>query len=501
MNDRPVNSEESPKEEILVNVTPREVRAALLENGVLQEIYIERASRRGLISNIYKGIVSRVLPGMQAAFVDIGLERTAFLHASDIVRSQGQPEANGETTVPDIRELVREGEQVIVQVIKDPMGTKGARLTTFVTLPSRFLVYLPTGAGVGVSARIEDEDERRRLREEVEQMLDGDPQQGGVIIRTAGEGMTRDALRADLEFLRKLWGVVQLQCSKGAVKTLIHEDLPLPIRVLRDLVTSDVERILVDSEADFEKMRDFAKRFLPEIEPMLELYKRRRPIFDLHGTEDEIRKALERSIPLKSGGYVIFDQTEAMTTIDVNTGAFVGHRNLEETIFRTNLEAAVSIARQLRLRNLGGIVIVDFIDMEEEDHRDRVMQALEQAMARDHARHQITPVSPLGLVEMTRKRTRESLQHVLCEDCASCDGRGFVMTAETVCFEIFREIIRQHRQFEFDEILVLAHQEVIELLLDEESKGLAEIEEQTGKSIRLQPESLYLQDQFDVVLV
>ncbi len=501
MDNKPNVTDESPKEEILVNVTPREVRAALLENGVLQEIYVERASRRGLISNIYKGTVSRVLPGMQAAFVDIGLARTAFLHASDIVRRNGVSENNGEIVVPDIRELVRENQEVLVQVIKDPLGSKGARLTTFITLPSRFLVYLPTGTGVGVSARIEDEEERVRLREEVEAMLDGDEQGGGVIVRTAAEGMSRDALRADLEFLRKLWGGVQLECRKGKVRTLIHEDLQLPLRVLRDLVTSDVERILVDSEADFEKMRAFAKSFLPEIEPMLELYKRRRPIFDLHGTEDEIKKALERSISLKSGGYVIFDQTEAMTTIDVNTGAFVGHRNLEETIFRTNLEAAVTIARQLRLRNLGGIVIIDFIDMEEADHRERVMQVLEQSMARDHARHQITPVSPLGLVEMTRKRTRESLQHVLCEDCASCDGRGFVMTAETVCFEIFREIIRQHRQFEFDKILVLAHQEVIELLLDEEAKGLAEIEEQTGKPIRLQPESLYLQDQFDVVLI
>jgi len=466
-------TDDSPKEEILINVTPREVRAALLENGVLQEVYIERASRRGLTSNIYKGKVSRVLPGMQAAFVDIGLARTAFLHASDFARNNGSPANNGEAAVPDIRELIREGEEVLVQVVKDPLGSKG----------------------------IEDEDERARLREEVEGMLDGDEQTGGVIVRTAAEGMSRDALRADLEYLRKLWAVVQVECSEGRVKTLIHEDLPLPIRVLRDLVTSDVERILVDSEADFEKMKAFTQSFLPEIEPMLELYKRRRPIFDLHGTEDEIKKALERSISLKSGGYVIIDQTEAMTTIDVNTGAFVGHRNLEETIYRTNLEAAVTIARQLRLRNLGGIVIIDFIDMEEEDHRERVLQMLEQSMARDHARHQIMPVSPLGLVEMTRKRTRESLQHILCEDCASCDGRGFLMTAETVCFQIFREIIRQHRQFEFDKLLVLAHQDVIELLLDEEARGLAEIEEQTGKPIRLQPEALYLQDQFDVILI
>jgi ribonuclease G len=491
-------TDDSPREEILINVTPREIRAALLENGVLQEVHIEREARRGLISNIYKGRVTRVLPGMQAAFVDIGLERTAFLHASDIA-VRDRPAGADDAAPPDIRQLVREGQDILVQVAKDPLGNKGARLTTFITLPSRFLVYLPFGNGVGVSSRIEDESERARLRELAEGMFRD--AEGGMILRTAADGIGEPTLRADLDFLVKLWGVVQLASSNAPVKSLVHEDLSLPIRMLRDMVTGDVDRILVDSPEYFAKMQAFTQQFLPEIEPMLELYTRRRPIFDLHGTEDEIRKALDRSIPLKSGGYIIFDQTEAMTTIDVNTGAFVGHRNLEDTIYRTNLEAAVAIARQLRLRNLGGIIIIDFIDMEEPEHRERVMQVFEQSMARDHARHQITPVSPLGLVEMTRKRTRESLQHILCEDCAYCEGKGFVMKAETVCFEIFREIIRQHRQFTFEEILVLAHEDVIELLLDEDASALAEIEKHIGKRIRLQPESLYLQDQFDVVLV
>ena len=491
-------TDESQKEEILVNVTPREVRAALLENGILQEVHIERAARRGIISNIYKGKVSRVLPGMQAAFVDIGLERTAFLHASDIVN--GKAPANGEATA-DIRELVRDGDEVLVQVVKDPIGTKGARLSTFITLPSRYLVLLPDGDGVGVSARIEDETERERLRGLLEDMLQEIEGAPGVIVRTAAEGAPHEALRADLKFLSKLWSVVQVQCRNGKVKTLVHEDLSLPIRIMRDMVTSDVEQILVDSQQDFEKMKAFAAGFLPELVPKLNLYEKRRPIFDLHGTEDEIKKALDRSIPLKSGGYVIFDQTEAMTTIDVNTGGYVGHRNLEETIYRTNLEAAVAIARQLRLRNLGGIIIIDFIDMEVDEHRRQVMQTLQQSLARDHARHQITPLSPLGLIEMTRKRTRESLQHILCDDCSNCEGRGFVMTAETVCFEILREIIRQHRQFTFDELLVLAHQDVIDLLLDGEANGLLELEQRIGKPIRLQPESLYLQDQFDVVLI
>jgi ribonuclease G len=390
---------------------------------------------------------------------------------------------------------------LLVQVVKDPIGNKGARLTTFITLPSRHLVLIPNGDTIGVSARIEDEAERERLRSAMAELLAGQELEYGVIVRTVAEGEDASALQADLKYLTKLWEVVQQRCRKAKVKTLVHEDLSLPLRVLRDFVTADVEHILVDSEEDFAAMREFSATFLPEVASILELYQRRRPIFDLHSIEEDINKALDRSIDLKSGGYIIFDQTEAMTTVDVNTGGYVGHRNLEETIYRTNLEAAVSIARQLRLRNLGGIIIIDFIDMEEEDHRENVLAILAESMQKDHSRHQIMPLSPLGLVEMTRKRTRESLQHVLCEDCPSCDGRGFVVTAETVCFEVFREVSRQSRQFEFDQAMVLAHQTVIELLLDEQAHSLAKLEEQTGKSIRLQPESLYTQDQFDVVLL
>ena len=492
-------TDESPKEDILINVTPSEVRAALLENGMLQEVHIERASRRGVISNIYKGRVTRVLPGMQAAFVEIGLTRTAFLHVSDICRPRNGDDAESE--LPNIRDIVKEGDDLLVQVVKDPLGNKGARLTTFITLPARHIVLLPAGDGVGVSARIEADDERERLRSLVGELLDEQGLECGAIVRTVAEGATAEPLRADLKFLAKLWAVVQERSATADPKQLVHEDLSLPLRVLRDFVTSDVDHILVDSEDDFEAMQSFASTFLPEVAVNLEVYRRRRPIFDLHGIEDEISKALDRSIALKSGGYLIFDQTEAMTTIDVNTGGYVGHRNLEETIYRTNLEAAVSIARQLRLRNLGGIIIIDFIDMLEAEHRENVLQQLEQSLAKDHARHQVSPVSPLGLVEMTRKRTRESLQHILCDDCPSCSGRGFVLTPETVCFEIFREIIRQSRQFEFEEALILAHQNVIEMLLDEQAPGLATLEEQTGKSIRLQPETLYLADQFDVVLM
>ncbi len=493
-------SEDSAKEEILINVTPSEVRAALLENGVLQEVFVEREGRRGLISNIYLGTVSRVLPGMQAAFIDIGLERTAFLHASDITRSVDDSDAT-EDDLPNIRELVREGDSLLVQVVKDPLGNKGARLTTFITLPSRHLVLLPKSSGVGISARIEDPEERDRLRTLTEQLLAEQGLECGAIVRTVAEGAQSAALAADLKYLARLWEVVQQRCSNHPVKQLVHEDLALPLRVLRDLVTVDVENILVDSEADFNAMTEFSATFLPEIESRLELYRRRRPIFDLHGIEEEIKRSLERNIPLKSGGYLIFDQTEAMTTIDVNTGAYVGHRNLEETIYRTNLEAAVAIARQLRLRNLGGIIIIDFIDMEEVGHRENVLAVLEQSMQGDNARHQITPVSPLGLVEMTRKRTRESLQHILCDECPTCNGKGFILTVESVCFEVFREVIRQARQFDFEEVMVLAHQDVIEMLLDEQAPALAELQEQTGKTLRLQTEALYFRDQFDVVLM
>jgi len=486
------------KEEILINVTPRETRAAVVDSGVLQEVYIERAERRGLIGNIYKGKVSRVLPGMQAAFIDVGLERTAFLHVSDIVQSV--PRENGIDGLPtsNIRELVSEGGDILVQVLKDPIGSKGARLTTYITIPSRYLVFMPKGSGVGVSTRIEDEAERLRLR----QMLEGfiDPQVGGgYIIRTAAEGAGFEALRAGMIFLQKLWDVISQNALQTRPANLVHGDLDLPLRMLRDLLGHEMERVLVDSPAVHQEMISFARMFVPDLVPIIELYSGGRPIFDLYGIDEEIQKALERKVQLKSGGYLIIDQTEAMTTIDVNTGGYVGHRNLEETIFKTNLEAAVSIARQLRLRNLGGIIILDFIDMEDEGHKEQVLHALERSLASDHARNNICEVSKLGLVEMTRKRSRESLEHVLCEPCPTCMGRGSVKTVDSVCHEIFREIIRHSRQFEFKELMVLANPEVIEALLDEASASVADLELQTGYPIRLQSEALYGQEQFDVV--
>ncbi|CAK0748159.1 RNase G [Gammaproteobacteria bacterium] len=485
-------------EEILINVTPRETRVAIVESGVLQELFIERASKRGLVGNIYKGRVSRVLPGMQAAFVDIGLDRAAFLHASDIQLPLGD-EPDGERRQEEgISALCCEGQEILVQVVKDPLGTKGARLTTHLSLPSRYLVFIPGMDYVGISQRIESEAERTRLREIVHTVGRGE---GGVIVRTAAEGVSDKALSDDLEFLHRLWASIRETAHSAPVKTILYEDLPLMMRCLRDLGGGVVEKVRIDSRETYLRVCSFAEQLIPEIVGHIEHYTGKYPLFDLYGVEDEIQKALERKVQLKSGGHLVIDQTEAMTTIDVNTGAFVGHRNLEETIFKTNLEAAVTIARQLRLRNLGGIIIIDFIDMLEEEHKRQVLRALEKALERDHAKSHVGDVSALGLVEMTRKRTRESLAHILCEPCPVCHGRGFIKAVETVAYEIFREIIREARQFDPEQFLVLASQEVVDLLLDDESSSLAELAAFIGKPIKLQVESFHTQEQFDVVLM
>jgi ribonuclease G len=489
--------------EILINVTPRETRAALIESGVVQELYIERASRRGLVGNLYKGRVSRVLPGMQAAFIDIGLERTAFLHAGDIVRAVPAEAESGVPPVPEIGSLVVPGQEILVQVLKDPLGTKGARLSTFVSLPSRFLVYMPFSQGVGVSSRIEDPAAREQLRAQVRELAasgDGTRDTGGYIVRTAAFGAPPEALRADMLYLARLWEHVRQEKLRVGSASLVHEDLPLSSRMLRDELGPDMRRVLVDAPAEYTRLRHFAASFMPDAVERIEQYSGARPLFELHGVEEEISRALDRKVQLKSGGYIVIDQTESMTTVDVNTGAYVGHRNPEDTVFRTNLEAAVAIARQLRLRNLGGIIIVDFIDMQDAAHREQLLAALQAALAGDRAQNQIASVSPLGLVEMTRKRTRESLEHLLCEACPTCQGRGFVRSAETICHEIYREALRQSAQFSVEQLLILAHPEVVERLLDEEAPLLADLEQQVGRPVRLQAEALYSLEQFDVVL-
>ena len=492
-------------QELLINVTPRETRVALLGNGVLLEVHIERSEKRGLVGNVYKGKVSRVLPGMQAAFIDIGLEKAAFLHVSDIVgnnysANDGGNDAEQIAQEPNITEILHEGQSILVQVLKDPLGTKGARLTTQLTIPSRYLVLLPNTKNIAVSARIEDESERERLLGCMNEFL-GDDEKYGFIVRTAAESVDKQHLEEDSIFLKKLMESINSRAKGAKPGTLVHVDLPLFLRTLRDSGGSQVERTRIDSRDTYDTVREFCEQFLPDMLPGVEYYKGERPIFDLYGVEDEIQKALERKVQLKSGGYLIIDQTEAMTTIDVNTGAYVGSRNLEETIFKTNVEAAQAIARQLRLRNLGGIIILDFIDMIEEEHKQQVLDMLEKSLEQDHAKTNISEVSSLGLVQMTRKRTKESLEHILCETCPTCSGRGFIKAVDTVCYEIFREVIRLSRQFQTKSFLILASQDVVDLLLDEESASVAELEEFIEKPLRFQAEISYSQEQYDVVPV
>lgn len=490
-------------EEILINFSPMETRVAVIENGMLQEVHLERNDHRGIVGNIYLGKVVRVLPGMQAAFVEIGLERSGFIHAADIALKNGQPDSD------DIALLVREGQSILVQVLKDPMGTKGARLSTQISIPSRYLVYMPGTAHVGVSSRIEDDSEKQRLKHTLEhylaqpsKLLNETPEQAkeGVIVRTVAEGVNDLSLHHDIDFLRRLWITIKQQISKGKAPQTIYEDLPLALRALRDIAHPQIEKIRIDSKETFQKATEFVNQLVPDMASKLEHYPGERPIFDLYNVEDEIRRALGRKVLLKSGGYIIIDQTEAMTTVDVNTGAYVGHRNLEETIFKTNLEAATAIGRQLRLRNLGGIIILDLIDMHDPEHQRQVARTLDRALAKDHVKTKVLGVSDLGLIQMTRKRTRESLEQLLCEPCAACDGSGINKTPETICYEIFREILRAHRAYDTQTYLILASQAVIDQLLDEEAHRLAELESFIGKTISLRLESMYTNEQYDVVL-
>ncbi|MDQ2964164.1 MAG: ribonuclease G [Pseudomonadota bacterium] len=483
--------------EILINVTPQETRVAMLEQGVVQELHIERSSARGLVGNIYVGRVARVLPGMQSAFVEIGLERAAFLHIADIW--EHRQNSHSHETRP-IERILHEGQSLLVQVIKDPIGSKGARLSTQVSLAGRLLVYLPQDSHIGISQRIEDEAERESLRGRLQQLLP-EGLAGGFIIRTMAETATERELQNDIEYLTKLWSDLTAKSGSLPVPSLIYQDLNLAQRVLRDMATEESVRILVDSRETCQKMLDFAQQYTQTIVERIIHYSGERPLFDLHAVEDEIEKALARRVDLKSGGYLIVDQTEAMTTIDVNTGGFVGGRSFDDTIFKTNLEAAQVIARQLRLRNLGGIIIIDFIDMENADHRAAVLAEFDKALDRDRTRLTVNGFTQLGLVEMTRKRTRESLAHILCEPCATCGGRGELRTAQTVCYEILREILREAKQFNAREFRILASQSVIDLFLDEESQSLAQLGDFIGKPISLQVETLYTQEQYDVILI
>jgi ribonuclease G len=487
------------EQKVLVNITPNETRVAWLENGVLQEIWVERNKKRGLVGNIYLGRIDRVLPGMQAAFVDIGLTRAAFLHVSDV--TQGLISDRSPDDPEDIGRLLYEGQRVLVQVVKDPLGTKGARVTMQVSIASRLLVYMPDEQSIGVSQKIDATVERERLREVIKLIPEAAASPGGFIVRTVAEGADFHELRADVLFLQKLWEQASQKASDSKKPHLVYEDLPLYLRILRDVPNEGIEKIRVDSAETFQKMKNFAKMYSLEVTDKIGHYKGDRPIFDLYNIEDEIQTALEKKVTLKSGGYLIIDQTEAMTTIDVNTGGFVGHKNLEETIYRTNLEATQAIARQVRLRNLGGIIILDLIDMEDDEHKRHVYESLQKALTADRVKTTISEISRLGLIEMTRKRTRESLERTLCEPCPMCHGRGVVKTAETVGYEIFREITRMDKSFNAERYRVIAAESVVGRILDEESDAVAALEAFLGKTIKFQAESSYPPEYFDVVMM
>lgn len=488
-------------EEILVNVTPYETRVAVVLDGAVQELHIERSIERGLTGNIYLGRVVRVLPGMQSAFIDIGLERSAFLHVADIwtakpARSDEPPRA--------IEKILYEGQSLLVQVIKDPIGSKGARLSTQISIAGRMLVYLPQENHVGISQKIDGEGERQLLRERVQGLMqDHMPgeNQGGFIIRTVAEDASDDELVADVQYLHKTWQRILHDSAHVAAPAIFYEDLPLARRVLRDIAHEATDKIFIDSRENFSRLSEFAEVFTPAMRERLVHYTGERPLFDMYGVDEEIQRALARRVDLKSGGYLVVDQTEAMTTVDVNTGRYVGTRSFDDTVFKTNLEAAQIIARQLRLRNLGGMIVIDFIDMESSEHRDMVLAELNKALRHDRTRVTVHGFTPLGLVELTRKRTRASLSHVLCEPCPMCEKRGEIKTARTTCYEILREILREAKQFNPKEFRILASQHVVDLFLEDESNHLAALGDFVGKKISLAVDAGYSQEQYDIILL
>ncbi len=477
--------------EILINATHEEIRVGLLESGQVVEFYVERKRDASLVGNIYKGRVIKILPGMQSAFVDIGLERAAFLYVADIradieeyapfleeeekgdsielISRRGRPDLS-------IEELIQSGQEILVHVSKDPIGSKGARVTSYITLPGRYLVLMPNVEHIGISRRISDEKERFRLKAIAEAIQ---PKGYGLIIRTASEGCSEEELKKDLDFLLLLWENIQRKKEKVTAPSLLYSDLDLVFRSVRDLLTQNVERLVIDSTEEHERIKEFVKTYFPKLLDKIVLYEGQEPIFDAFGIELDISRALGRKVWLKSGGYIVIDQIEAMTVIDVNTGKFVGKEGLEDTILKTNLEAVKEIAYQIRLRNLGGIIIIDFIDMDKYENREKVFNAFIEAMKKDRAKNTIFHISELGLIQMTRKRVRESLGRILCEPCPYCEAKGFVKSPRTLCYEIFRKITKLARHGS-EKIIVTAHPSVAELLSDEERLGVEEIENRYG---------------------
>jgi len=497
---------------LLINVVPWETRVALLEDTTLVELHIERGRERGIAGNIYKGKVVRVLPGMQAAFVDIGLEKAAFLHASDIPGEEELPptlaqegEVEAAEVVPPaapelrpIEERLQKGQEILVQVAKEPMGSKGARVTSQISLPGRYLVCMPGTRHIGISRRIEDAAERDRLRAILEAER---PADGGFIVRTACEGVTKREIHDDIRFLTRLWARVQKQAEASAAPALIHQDLDLVLRVVRDVFTSDVERLTIDSPDDHARVLEFVKTLMPRLVPRVHLYEGVTPIFEQHGVETKIARALERRVWLKSGGYLIFEQTESLTTVDVNTGRYVGKKSQEETILRVNLEAAKQVVQQLRLRNIGGIIVIDFIDMENAANRKKVFDALQEALRKDKARSNVLRISELGLVQMTRKRTRESLEQLLTSPCPHCGGTARTRSVETLAYDALRRALRESAlHTNSTRIALRVHPEVAAYLTEREPHSLEALARQAGRTVAVEPVPELARDQVEVRL-
>lgn len=497
--------------ELVICTTSHETRVALLEGGHIAELYIEREREMGIVGNIYKGKVIRVLPGMQAAFVDVGLEKAAFLYVADVLDEMEQVERTIEgdepapeqsegselASLPPIEDLLKEGQELLVQISKEPIGTKGARITSHISLPGRHLVYMPTVDHVGISRRIECEDERERLRKVVESMREPGT---GFIVRTVSEGKSEDDLRADMEFLVGLWNDLSGDIEECKAPSLIHSDLDVISKVLRDILTEEIQRIVVDNKEEYDKIIRFIRTFMPRLNYCIELYDGDEPVFDAHGLEVEISRALGRKVWLKSGGSIIIEQTEALTAIDVNTGRYVGKHNLEDTILKTNLEALKEIAFQLRLRNIGGLIIIDFIDMEREAHREKVHGALEEVLKNDKNKTNILKISELGLVEMTRKRVRESIGRTLCEPCSYCEGKGYVKGKLTIIYEILRELHREMSDLPAGRITLLAHPDIAGLLIDEERSGIDDLEQSYGRQIAINSRPGFHIEQFEIAV-